>query len=84
LLNVGHGGFLMRSPVAYAVGDMHKFRFTLNGEYPMVLRGRIAHQMRATTNGPPAYVIGVEFMDQQVTACGQAIDLLVAAASGRG
>jgi hypothetical protein len=32
LLNVSHGGFLMRSPVAYAVDDMHTFRFTIPGE----------------------------------------------------
>jgi Tfp pilus assembly protein PilZ len=84
LLNVSHGGFLMRSPVAYAVGDMHKFRFTVNGDCPMVLRGRVAHITPATTNGTPAYAIGVAFMDLQATACQQAIQLLVDAASRAG
>ena len=51
LLNVSHGGFLMQSRVGYAVDEQHKFRFTIPGEVPMVLRGRIAHVMRVTTNG---------------------------------
>ena len=85
LINVGHGGFLMRSPVGYAVGDVHKFRITVDGEYPIVLRGRVAHHRRITAaNGTPAYLIGVEFTDQQITACAQAIDVLVTAASRRG
>jgi Tfp pilus assembly protein PilZ len=64
LLNVSHGGFLMRSPVAYAVDDMHKFRFTIPGEpSPIVLRGRVRHLTPATTNGIAAYAIGVQFMD---------------------
>jgi hypothetical protein len=83
LINVGHGGFLMRSPVAYAVGDVHKFRITVNGEYPIVLRGRVAHQKRITTNATPAYLIGVEFTDRQITACAQAIDVLVTSVSRR-
>ena len=84
LVNVSRGGFLMRSPVAYAVGDMHTFRFTIPGESdPIVLRGRVAHLTPATTNSMAAYAIGVQFMDQHVTACQQAIDLLVTAASRR-
>jgi len=84
LINVGHGGFLMRSPVAYAVGEVHKFRISVSGEYPIVLRGRIAHLRPITANATPAYLIGVEFTDQQITACAQAIDVLVTAASRRG
>ena len=84
LVNVSHGGFLMRSPVAYAAGDVHTFRFTVPGEpHPIVLRGRVAHLTPGTTNGMAAYAIGVQFMDQQVTACQQAINLLVATASRR-
>ena len=84
LLNVSHGGFLMQSPVAYAVGDMHKFRFTIPGEpNVMVLRGRVAHLTPATTNGMAAYAIGVQFMDQQVKDCQEAIQRLVDAASRR-
>jgi hypothetical protein len=83
LVNVSHGGFLMRSPVAYAVGGVHKFRITVDSEYPIVLRGRVAHQRRITTNATPAYLIGVEFTDQQITACAQAIDVLVTSARRR-
>jgi Tfp pilus assembly protein PilZ len=84
LLNVSHGGFLMRSPMPYAVDDMHKFRFTIPGEpYPIVLRGRVRHLTAATTNGVTAYAIGVQFIDQQVTDCQQAIQRLVGAASRR-
>lgn len=84
LINVGHGGFLMRSPVAYAVGDVHKFRITVSGEYPIVLRGRVAHVRPVTANATSSHLIGVEFTDQQITACAQAIDILVTAASRRG
>jgi hypothetical protein len=83
LINVSHGGFLMRSPVAYAVGDVHKFRITVSGEYPIVLRGRVAHQKRITTNAASGYLIGVAFTDRQITACAQAIDVLVSAVSRR-
>src|SRR4051812_2740601 len=80
LLNVSHGGFLMKSPIGYAVDDQQKFRFTITGEIPMVLRGRIAHVMRVTANGTTTFVIGVEFIDVQVPACNDAIALLIRAA----
>jgi len=83
LINVSHGGFLMRTPMAYAVGDVYKFRITVSGEHPIVLRGRGAHQSRITTNAAPEYLIGVAFTDRQITACAQGIDVLVAAVSGR-
>jgi len=80
LLNVSRGGFLMRSPVPYAVDDVNKFRFTIPGEPPLVVRGRIAHVTSAATTGAAGHIIGVEFMDMEVQGCQQAIRLLLRAA----
>src|SRR5438128_144684 len=80
LLNVSDGGFLMRTPISYLVGDIHKFRFTTDSDL-IVLRARVAHVMRVTTNGTASYMIGAEFVDHQINACAEAIDRLVNAAS---
>jgi Tfp pilus assembly protein PilZ len=81
-LNVSHGGFLMQSPINYALGDTPTFRFTIDGQPErLVLRGRVAHVMRVTMNDTTSYVIGVEFVDHEDAAYEQAIDVLVSAAS---
>jgi hypothetical protein len=82
LLNVGHGGFLVPSLVDHAVVSIDKSRFTLPGDpYSLFLRGRVAHEMCVTINDNHG---GMEFIDQHVSACGQAIDLLIAAVMHRG
>src|SRR5438034_6961425 len=59
LLNVSEGGFYIRSSIRQVVGDIQKFRFTVESEREaiFVLRGRAVHCVPLITNGTTNYLI---------------------------
>ena len=79
LLNISRGGFFMRSPIKYAVGDVQRFQFLAEGERDaiFVLRGRVVHCVPLVANGTTAYLIGLEFADPDTAVFQHAINYLI-------
>lgn len=77
VLNLSEGGFLMKAPISYPVGDIQKFRFIVARHEPIVLRARVVHVTRTTAARPVCYIVGLEFIDRGHAPVDKAIDILV-------
>jgi PilZ domain-containing protein len=63
LLNLSTGGFLMQSPVPFAVGAIDEFRFASDGAADVIVSARVAHATMVVRDDGPVHVIGVRFVD---------------------
>ena len=58
------GGMAIETPVAFPLGAVQEFQLTLGDDSAVVLRGRVVRsQTVATTGAPPAFITGVQFID---------------------
>src|ERR1700680_2840896 len=78
VLEIGRGGFLMRTTVDFPIGATHEFRFTSANCVPLVLHARIVHTLRTSGGGNlGSYVMGLEFSDPDIAELEQAFDSLI-------
>ena len=76
--NLSPGGFAIESPIPFATGTSHQFRFTTDQQRPIVIGARTVHCMRyVTPRGQATYLIGFEFLfEPDADAARAAIDQL--------
>lgn len=81
LLNVSRGGCLIRSPLGYRIGDVHRFRFIVEADRDaiFVFRARVVHCVSVPTQDEPPYLVGLEFLDTTTPVADRALEHLVVA-----
>jgi len=79
LLDVSFGGFLVESPVAFALGEEHEFLVTTGDRrHAAVLKARAVYCHRRTASeDQPTFASGFGFLDPEDPATRQAVLALV-------
>jgi len=61
--DISSGGFAVKSPVAFPIGDVHEFLFTRDDGVSLLVTGRARHSHPVTgPDGTPAHLTGFEFV----------------------
>jgi hypothetical protein len=81
VLNVSRDGFLVLSPMKARIGDVHRFRFIVEGQRDaiFVLSGRVVRCAESVGSKVPGYLTGLEFIDTSNPVCQRAIAQLLSA-----
>jgi hypothetical protein len=72
------GGMAIETPVSFPVGAVQEFQLTLGDESAVVLRGKVIRSQNvAEAGGAPAFVTGVEFIDDEEPADNAGVGQLI-------
>ena len=64
VIQIGLGGFRVRTSFVFLVGSIHEFRFPLGDGSTVDVSARVIHCLpRVTKDGTPVYVTGLEYVD---------------------
>ena len=83
LVTVSRDGFFVRVPLKFRVGDVHRFRFIVEGERDatFVLSARVVDCAESAASNATEHLIGLEFIDTNNPVSQRAIAHLVGVAS---
>ena len=74
------GGMALETSFPFPVGAVHEFRLTLGDGAQVQLNGRVMHSRDQSSPGQPAFLTGIQFVDDEptepVSGVGDLIDRL--------
>jgi hypothetical protein len=81
LVDLGFGGFAVESPIAFAPGTQHLFRFSTNKDVTVTLRADAVYSRPSGTHdGMDHYVAGFKYVVER-SEDERAVDILIDAAN---